>query len=276
MTLSPGTLHTAADQTRPRLDVAEGGDPAGPAVVLLHGLSDSRRSYEPLVRHLPPWIHTLAVSHRGHGDSDRPSTGYTPKDMARDVANLLDDHGLASAVIVGHSMSSVVAQRFAIDHPDRTDALVLIAAFAPLQDDPIVGEAEALFGDLSDPVPESFVREFQASTIAVPIPPAFFEQVVAESLKVPARVWKAAWAGLRTADLTPDFHRITAPTLLAWGDQDMYCSRDMQERLLAAISDSRLRIYPGLGHSPHWEQPARFAVDLAAFVSDTLLVGRSS
>ena len=70
-------------------------------------------------------VGVFAVTQRGHGNSSKPETGYAPADFARDVAAFLDAVGLDSAIVVGHSMGSVVAQRFAIDHPARVRALVL-------------------------------------------------------------------------------------------------------------------------------------------------------
>ena len=109
----------------------ERGDPRGTPVILLHGYTDSRRSYDRILPLLPASFHVFAVTHRGHGDSGKPDAGYTPSHFAADLAAFLDTMRIESAVIVGHSMGSTVAQRFAIDYPSRTRALVLEGAFLP-------------------------------------------------------------------------------------------------------------------------------------------------
>lgn len=119
---------------------------------------------------------------------------------------------------------------------------------------------------LTDPVDPGFVREFQESTLAQPVPQAFFETVVQESLKVPARVWKAAVEGLLKDDFSEELDTIKAPTLIVWGDRDETCPRSDQLALRAAIKDSRLVVYPGAGHGVHWEEPERLAADLVSFV----------
>jgi pimeloyl-ACP methyl ester carboxylesterase len=96
------------------------------------------------------------------------------------------------------------------------------------------------------------------------VPTAFFDQLVAESLQAPARVWRAAFAGIRTMPPAHDAG-ITAPTLLLWGDQDALVPRTEQDNLLSAIPDARLVVYRGAGHSPNWELPARVARDIEAF-----------
>ena len=108
-----------------RLPYAEQGDRDGVPVVLLHGLSDSWRAFEPVLPHLPRSVHAYAVTQRGHGDATRPGS-YRLDDLVDDVARFMDAVGLASAVVAGHSMGSIVATRFAILHPDRTRGLVVM------------------------------------------------------------------------------------------------------------------------------------------------------
>jgi pimeloyl-ACP methyl ester carboxylesterase len=121
---------------------------------------------------------------------------------------------------------------------------------------------------LTDPIDPSFVREFQESTLAQPVPPAFLDTIVRESLKVPARVWRAALEAHLEADYSNEFGKIKAPTLIVWGDQDTIHPRSEQEGLAAAITGSQLVVYPGAGHAVHWEEPERFAADLVAFIKN--------
>jgi pimeloyl-ACP methyl ester carboxylesterase len=233
-------------------------------VVFVHGWPDSWRSFEPVLDALPPAIGAISVSLRGFGASDAPPAGYTPDDFAADVADLADHLGLTSAVFVGHSMGTLVAQRLAVSRPDLVAGLVLIGGFNRLPDD-VFDEVWSVVEDLVDPIDEEFVREFQSSTLAAPVPDVFFDQLVAESLRAPARVWRAAFAGIRTMP-SLDHTSITAPTLLVWGDHDALVPRAEQDTLLSAIPDARLVIYSGAGHSPNWEQPERVAQDIEAFV----------
>jgi non-heme chloroperoxidase len=248
------------------LEYVEHGSPSGVPLLLLHGLSDSLRSYELALPHLPASIRAFALSQRGHGDSSRPATGYTPSDFAADLAAFMDAIGLERAVIVGHSMGSSIARRFALDFPERTLGLVLVGSFATLEDKPGVIELAQAVAELRDPVDPAFVAEFQQSTLAQPVPPAFFDVVVQESLKVPARVWRAVLEGLMGPDHPTEVGSIEAPTLIVWGDQDAFCLRSDQDALVAGIAGSQLVAYAGVGHDPQWEQPERFAADLAAFV----------
>ena len=253
-----------------RLMYMERGDPDGTPVVLLHGYTDSMRSYDQVLRYLPRSLRVFAVTQRGHGDSGKPEGSYASAVFARDVAAFLDAFGIEQAVIVGHSMGSTVAQRFAVDYPQRTRALVLEGAFLPR---PANAEVDAFLNEvltLKDPIDPAFVREFQQSTLAQPVPPEFFETIVADAMKVPARVWKAALEPYRTMDFSAQLQNVRVPTLLIWGDQDSFTRRPEQDALSQAINGSRLAIYVGAGHSPHWEEPQRFADEIATFVATTV------
>ena len=121
-------------------------------------------------------------------------------------------------------------------------------------------------GDIADPIPTEYVRAFQASTAYEPLPAPFFERIVAESLKLPPRLWGEAFDRLLEYEDTEDLPRITAPTLVLWGDRDALFSRDDQDRLAAAIPGAALRVYPEIGHCPNWECPDDLADDLGALM----------
>jgi 3-oxoadipate enol-lactonase len=107
-------------------------DGEGVAVVLLHGLTATRRYVVMGSRNLERDGHrVIAYDARGHGRSS-PADEYTYAALARDVRAVLDDRGLDRAVLAGASMGGHTALRFALDHPDRAAALVLITpAYAP-------------------------------------------------------------------------------------------------------------------------------------------------
>ncbi len=237
------------------------------AVVLLPGLSDSWRSVEPVLDRFPPHVRAFAVSQRGHGDSDRPASGYAPEDYAADVVALLDALGLDRAVLVGHSSSTLTARAVAARNPERVAGLVLVGSPLTLVGHPAGVALGEVLDALEDPVPEAFVRQFAGPTVGTALPAAFVEASIAESLKLPSRVWRETFRSLLVHDGARDVGRITAPTLLVWGDVDAIVGRADQDALVAGMPDATLVVYPGVGHSPHWEDPDRFAADLARFVA---------
>ncbi len=255
-------------KTGVRLHYAEQGDPAGYPVVLLHGFTDSWFSYSRVLPALSASYHLYALDLRGHGDSDRPASGYQFSDLAADVVAFMEAKGLKRVTLVGHSMGSFVAQKVALTAPERIERLVLIGSATTVRNG-VVLELQQAVNALTDPVPEKFVREFQTSTIYHPVPDEFMKRVIAESMKPPARVWQALMAGMLSGDNRSQLSKIKAPTLIIWGDKETVFPRSEQDALLAALPSARLAVYPDTGHSPQWERPERFVNDLTDFITNT-------
>jgi non-heme chloroperoxidase len=269
----PCTVESVALSTGVTLPYVEQGDPMGVPVILLHGPTDSWRSFEILLAQLPASVRAFALSQRGHGDADRPEGGYRPEDFAGDVVAFMDAVGLEAAVLAGHSGAGFTARRVALDHPDRVLGLVLIAAPHSLRGNPAFRELLQTVSELTDPVDPDFVRKFARSTVTQPVSSAFLETAIAECCKVPARVWQATLSGLLEGDVLPTRESASVPALLIWGDRDEICPRSEQQALMAAIPGASLATYHGAGHSPHWQQPERSAADIAAFAER---VGRTN
>jgi pimeloyl-ACP methyl ester carboxylesterase len=243
------------------------GDESAPVTVLLPGPTDSWRSYQPVLDQLPSSIRAIAVSPRGHGDSDKPATGYQVEDFAADVVPLLDALGVERAVVAGHSGSCLVARRVAIDHPERVAGLVLEASPLTLRGDAgLKGFVESVVSGLTDPIDPAFARSFVAETSSDKLAPDLVDQLTGELLKVPARVWKEMFGGLLTYDDVAELGCLTVPTLLVWGDGDGLVGREAQEMLVERIPSADLLVYHRSGHTPRWEDPTRFARDLTSFI----------
>ncbi|MFG1942983.1 alpha/beta fold hydrolase [Nonomuraea sp. NPDC048826] len=113
-----------ADVNGIRLAYREEGDPAAPVLVLLHGRTADHHDWNGFTQHFAARYHVLVPDLRGHGASDFPGS-YPIPEMAEDVAALLDLHGAASAVVIGHSLGGMVAYHLAMRHPGRVTRLVV-------------------------------------------------------------------------------------------------------------------------------------------------------
>jgi pimeloyl-ACP methyl ester carboxylesterase len=259
------TRQRLALPTGVELDVHQSGDPAGVPLLLLHGYTDTAGSMLPLMERLPPGVRAIAVTQRGHGDSSK-AAGYAMTDFAADAAAVLDRLGVSRAVVYGHSMGSVIAQRFALAHPRRTAALILEGGAPGFAGNAVVAEFyETAIKELRDPIDPAFARAFQLSAVAKPPAPGFLDMAVAETCKLPAAAWKAIGRAMMAERLDAELSRIAAPTLLLWGELDAFVGREDQDRLLAGLSRAELKAFPDLGHSPHWEDPARTAALIGPF-----------
>ncbi len=121
MTLSATTLCLSTGVT---LSYRASGDARSTvALVLLPGLGDSWRSWDLVTARLPGSIQTLAISQRGHVDSDKRLVGFTVSDFEAGLDAFLGALAVPRVVVVGHSSASLVARRFAERHPPTKEFL---------------------------------------------------------------------------------------------------------------------------------------------------------
>jgi pimeloyl-ACP methyl ester carboxylesterase len=261
-----------------RVRYAEQGAADGAPVILLHGYTDTWFSFSRALPRLPDELRVFALDQRGHGGSEGPdAAGYGLDELAADVVAFMDATGLERATVVGHSMGSLVAQRVALRAPERVERLVLVGAGTTLRRAVDVADLERAIDELADPVDPEFVRAFQEGTVHAPVPPAFMEQVIADSGRMPARVWKALLEGMLDAGPAKGLDELGIPTLILWGERDGLFTLEEQEALMELTGGGTLKIYPETGHGLHWERPDPFARDVTEFVlSGTTRGGRRS
>jgi pimeloyl-ACP methyl ester carboxylesterase len=250
-----------------RMHYAEQGEARGVPIILLHGYSDSWFSFSRVLTPLAREAHVYALDQRGHGKTDKPADGYQMRDLAADVVAFMDAKGIARATIVGHSMGGFVAQQVALAVPKRVSRLVLVGTATRPRAIAGFDELEKAVATLPEPVPESFVREFQLSTVHAPVGDDFINTVVAESLRLPARVWRELLAGMIATDRAVALGRSGIPTLVLRGEKDSYITAQETVALSTMVAATRTKTYANTGHSPNWEQPAAFANDVLAFVA---------
>jgi len=269
--------HTAHLPNGITLGYAEFGDPHGRPVVLIHGYTDNSRDWLPMIPYLAKGERVIALDIRGHGASSKPECCYTLIDFAYDVKLLLDELHVARADIVGHSLGSMIAQAFAEYWPARTKHLVLVSSTAgPPPGAPrkeLQGSKPGLtfreeVSALKDPLdPESpFMRWWYASP--TPVNEEFLRRQREDAARIPVAVWLAVMdQGLATSNLRATLPRIQAPTLLIWGAKDFIFGAQDRDGLTGLLPSARVIVYPDYGHNPFWEDPARVAKDIDAFLA---------
>ena len=103
---------------------------AEPAIVLMHGFPDNLHLYDRLVPYLSPPRRVVAFDFLGWGGSDKPSAhAYTSRNLTLDLDAVIEQRGFGQVVLVAHDASGPPAIDWALDHPDRVAALVLLNTY---------------------------------------------------------------------------------------------------------------------------------------------------
>ena len=173
VTLDEIKFQQASLETGVRLRYVDVGPRTARPLIFLHGYSDSWFAWSPILSAAPSNLRLIVLDQRGHGESERPQTGYTLDHFALDALALLDELGIGSASIVGHCLGGLVAQRMAALAPERVDRLILISTAASANNE-VIRSMQPEVDTLTDPVDTTFIRGFQRSTIYRPVSPAFF------------------------------------------------------------------------------------------------------
>lgn len=245
-----------------RIHYALSGD-EGPVVVLIQGLGLSSRFWVDVPESLhraPAPYRVLLVDNRGTGQSGRPSRRFSVADMADDVACALDAAGIAHAYVVGISMGGMIAQQVAIRHPRRVLGLVLLATtpglphsvippvrslgmLAQLPFASIGGGRERLFREMffaSRPPPEgtrlaSFLMSHWGPLLDID--------------RTDARSYFRQFAAVVTHSTGFQLSRITCPTHVVAGADDLIVPARNAEILARRIRGATLELLPGIGHA---------------------------
>jgi len=249
-----------------RLAYVELGNPKGEPLLLLHGYTDTSRSWSVMAPHLSGY-RLLFPDQRGHGDADAPECCYGPSQLAHDAKLFLDALGIRQAAIAGHSMGSMVAMTMAAEYPERIASIILVGSTAL----PPVTPGTWLYDQvaaLKFPLDRNsaFMREWHPSNQPTPIDPAFAEAVMEDILAIQPHVWRSVMRELMQFPVARHAGDVKAPVLILSGGKDPLFPAEHHAALLKAFPHAKAHVFPELGHSPNWEQPEAVAVAIKAFL----------
>ncbi|MEQ1929180.1 MAG: alpha/beta hydrolase [Parvularculaceae bacterium] len=262
-----------------------------PAMILLHGSSSSLHTWAPLIERLGVEYRIITYDQPGHGlTGPHPMDDYSAAGMAQALDAVAGAAGVEHFILGGNSMGGWVAWRYALAHPERIDALLLLdAGGAPLRAGenapPLnlgfrLARMKILRPLLEQVTPRSLVKKSVLQTVEV-------DRIVTEEMV--DRYWELLrFPGNRRATaLRNDTDReigvadrlaeITAPTLILWGEQDKLVWASAADTFAERIPNSSKVILTGIGHLPMEEAPdetanaiRRFLDELGPAVKDSL------
>ncbi len=249
-----------------RTRVFEAGSEDSPAVVLIHGLFASHRSFEEVIGPLAQRFHVIAPDLPGFGESEKPNPArytYGVEAHTEAVADLIAAFGVGRASVLGHGMGGAIALTLAADHRELVQRLVVedpLCYASPLSFRaraslyPVIGGL--LFKQIAG---RGAFRGYFRDEVFPPgfdLPLARIDWHYDAFNSPPAR--ESAHAVLRstldTRAVVARLTRVRVPTLVLWGRHDKIYPAQGAQRLAREISGARLQIMDA-GHSPHEERP---------------------
>jgi non-heme chloroperoxidase len=251
------TRRPASEDGRRRL--LGGGDLAAaatkPPVLMIHGFLDSRRTWDEAIEGMPSDRDVFAMTLRGWGDSSKNGP-FTIDSYATDVVKLLDALTIEAAVLVGHSMGTLVATAVAARSPGRVAGIVLCGAVDTV--DPGEELAPAMAADGMGTLAELFANALGGESAEV-YPPELDDKGLTDAArqglcgfqdsepgsKTMVETFKAAPAAIRGCwdDMFAENHAaelgsISAPVMICWGTEDFVFPRPVQDRVRNAFPNS--------------------------------------
>ena len=252
------------------LEMLRGGD--GPTVVLLHGPTVYSPE-APFLRLLGQHASIIAPSHPGFGGSVRPDDFDTVYDLVHFYQDVLDTLPDETVTLIGCSFGGWIAAEIAVNSGHRLDRLVLV--------DPVGikvgGREERDIVHHFNTAPAELARlawhdpSKQRSGLLGLGWQQHLEALSDEELTVLARSWDAlclyAWRPhLFNPRLKRWLHRISAPTLLLWGESDRIVAPSYGRAYAELIPGARFELIPEAGHHPELEQPEAFVEQVLRFL----------
>lgn len=244
------------------------GPEGAPVLVLVNSLGTDARIWDDFIALMADRYRILSYDKRGHGISDAPKGAYSLDDHLNDLTGLLDHLGIAKIGLIGVSVGGLIAQGFALAHPDRLDALVLCDTA------PKLGDAAAWNDRIAA------VREFGMEALSQSIMERWFSAALFKNDPDALAGWRNLFvhsdpegycgtcATLRDTDLTDRVGDIKGPVLVVCGSEDLSTPPDLVRAGAARIPGARFELIAGAGHIPSIEQPEKLASLVTGYLKE--------
>ena len=265
----------------------EHGDPNAEPLLLIMGFTGNAGAWAPQIPALAERYRVIAFDNRGAGRTTQPDGPYTIPQMADDAAGLLDALGVGPAHIMGASMGGMIAQEFALRHPQRVRTLTLMCttpggpkSFGYAEMAERSGELDEI-PDLSQMLTPERMQEgalamFTPAFLAAP--GAGFQAMIMSSIMHPSTLAgvKGQMAAVLKHDTFARLPQIVAPTLVIAGSDDTLVDARNSPLLAERIPNAELRMFEGLRHGFTAERPDLVNPVLLEFLSKPLIDRRAA
>ena len=243
---------------------------SGPLVVFLHGIGGNRTNWYEQLAHFSDRFCAVAWDARGYGASDDSPQTLRFSDYADDLVRLLDHLQAERAHFVGLSMGGMILQDFYNRYAHRVATLALVdtsAGFGAASE----AEKRDFLSRRLDPLERGLTPKDIAPGVVQVLASKYAsvaarEQLTASLSALRVEPYKQALHAIVTTDFRSTLSKITTPTLVIVGDDDIVTPPAASEFLVKHISSSSLVRIPQAGHLTNIEKPAEFHAALRPFL----------
>ncbi len=235
------------------------------AVVLIHGWTCDSTFWKRQVSALAGKGRLLLIDLPGHGKSDKPKVDYTMAYFARAIAAMLDDAGVKSAVLVGHSMGTPVARQFYRLYPKRTRAIVAVDGALHREVD-TQAEVDRYVQQFSGPDYKEQIAKTVETMFAKSTPAGDRRHILTTMQSAPQHVVASAMKGMLALDIWKADDPIGVPLLVVVAKQP-YWPADHEQRVKKLNAKAEYRALDGAGHFLMVDKPETFNKLLLDFLA---------
>ena len=247
----------------------------GPVLVLLHGQAINLLAWEPAANLLAADHRVISIDLPGHGlTGPDPEGRYTLAQMAESIDALMVALGIDRFALAGNSLGGGVALRYALAHPDKLDALILVDAVGGPATSPgplaFRLEGAAIIGNLMQWfTPQWSVRFVLADTFGDPSKMTDGEVESTYELLLRAgnrTAERQTLMGALDTEISARIGEIATPTLVLWGSRDTWIRPEDARWFGDHLRNASVTILDGLGHMPMLEDPATTSAAMETFL----------
>jgi pimeloyl-ACP methyl ester carboxylesterase len=258
----------------------------GPALVFIHGITATSRTWREVLPRLAEHHTVLAPDLLGHGESAKPRGDYSLGAYASGVRDLMIALGIDKATVIGHSLGGGVAMQLAYQFPERLERLVLVSSGGLGREVHLMLRLVALPGaefvlPLIVGQPLRDAGEFVAGALGklgLRAGPDL-EEIALGFASLGDTEARQAFVHTARSIIDIGGQRVSAsdrlylaeevPSLLVWGERDRIIPVEHGREAHELMPGSRLEVFPGTGHFPHRGDPQRFVELITDFVAET-------
>lgn len=240
----------------------------GPSLVFIHGWAASHRFWKYQVPFFAQSNQVIAYDLRGHGDSEKPTSGYSIRNHLEDLELILAKHQISEPVLIGHSLGGMIALQYALDGLRDPRGLVLVGS----SPHPVATRKRSLeFSLLRFLIRISRKRasKFTEKALFAPdVNQELVEWVNAESERTPTSVILEILQNVKAFNVVSRLSEIQMPTLIITGEFESAVNSQLLDRMVELIPNAKYEVISDAGHNCMLEKPSAFNSVVNAFLHE--------